>query len=73
MQGTLDKYEHQLNVLQTKLAKNIFSNYSTYLEALETIDEIGDTSSHSLEKVKYLREQIQQGKQAITAKGINIL
>jgi len=51
----INKYEHYLTVLQTKMAKNIFSNYGIYLEAMDTIDEINDTSIFSLEKVKYLR------------------
>lgn len=38
------------------MAKNIFSNYGIYLEALETIDDINDVSSFSLEKVKHVRK-----------------
>lgn len=52
VESKLEQYQHYLNVLQTKLAKNVLSHYNVYLSALDNIDGIGQLSGDVVVIVK---------------------
>ncbi|CAD8079095.1 unnamed protein product [Paramecium sonneborni] len=73
IQRQIERYDHYLNVIQTKLSKNIFTNYSSYLQALTHIDQIGNISQELLLKVRSSRENMQKTQQIVLKQSKQIL
>ncbi|CAD8168583.1 unnamed protein product [Paramecium octaurelia] len=73
VQRQIDKYDHYLNVIQTKLSKNVFTNYSSYLQALTHIDSIGNVSQKLIIKVRESREKMQKTQQTVIKHSKQIL
>ncbi|CAD8160587.1 unnamed protein product [Paramecium pentaurelia] len=73
IQRQIERYDHYLNVIQTKLSKNVFTNYSSYLQALTHIDQIGNISQELLMKVRSSREKMQKTQQIVLKQSKQIL
>ncbi|CAD8071257.1 unnamed protein product [Paramecium primaurelia] len=73
VQRQIERYDHYLNVIQTKLSKNVFTNYSSYLQALTHIDQIGNISQELLIKVRQSREKMQKTQQLVLKQSKQIL